>query len=377
MQIELIDDDERAYGRTMRDVVLPALAKCRAEGWMEPAQSPGLAKLKPVPLDDAESRAGDVAAHPGSGSVKAGPGALGKLHYVCYSAQKFDDLSISGASAEFRGAIVISHGFTEFAEKYAEMAWYFLLAGYSVCILEHRGHGYSPRDVSNPSLVWIDNWHRYVEDLAEFARTVGREYAGDQPYSLYAHSMGGAIGAAVLEQYPDLFDRAVLNAPGMSPTTGFPNWLALPVTGAASRVGLSKSRAPGQKDFAPDMPDKGHDASAPARAHWYRDLRVHDVHYQTNAATFGYVYEFLKMGRAVQGSEACAAIQTPILLFQAGRDVWVHEDGQFRFVERVTDGGGQIELERIDGAVHEIFSMPNDVLGPYLKEITDFLAMES
>ena len=30
---------------------------------------------------------------------------------------------------------------------------------------------------------------------------------------LYAHSMGGAIGALVLEQYPELFDCAVLTSP--------------------------------------------------------------------------------------------------------------------------------------------------------------------
>ena len=120
----------------------------------------------------------------------------GRLHYCCYDAAKFDALREDGASGVFRGAIVISHGFTEFARKYSEMAWYFLLAGYSVCILEHRGHGHSAHDVSNPSLVWIDDWRRYVADFAAFADTVGREYACVEPLNLYCHSMGGGIGAA-------------------------------------------------------------------------------------------------------------------------------------------------------------------------------------
>ena len=107
-----------------------------------------------------------------------------------------------GASGIFRGVVVISHGFTEFARKYSEMAWYFLLSGYSVCILEHRGHGHSAHDVSNPSLVWIDDWRRYVADFAAFADTVGREYACGEPLNLYCHSMGGGIGAAVMEHYP-------------------------------------------------------------------------------------------------------------------------------------------------------------------------------
>lgn len=93
----------------------------------------------------------------------------------------------------FNGAIVISHGFTEFATKYSEMIWYFLLAGYSVCFFEHRGHGRSVRDIDNPSLVWIDDWHRYVADLNKFAFDVGREYAGGRPLFLYSHSMGAAL----------------------------------------------------------------------------------------------------------------------------------------------------------------------------------------
>ena len=81
----------------------------------------------------------------------------GRLHYYCYDAHKFDALREDGASGVFRGAVVISHGFTEFGRKYSEMVWYFLLAGYSVCVFEHRGHGHSTHDMSNPSLVWIDD----------------------------------------------------------------------------------------------------------------------------------------------------------------------------------------------------------------------------
>ena len=46
-----------------------------------------------------------------------------------------------------KAAIVISHGFCEFAEKYKEVIYYFLKNGYSVYVPEHRGHGYSDRIV--------------------------------------------------------------------------------------------------------------------------------------------------------------------------------------------------------------------------------------
>ena len=52
------------------------------------------------------------------------------------------------------GIIVISHGFSEFAEKYQEMVFYFLQAGYSVFVPEHRGHGSSQRKVKNRGKVY-------------------------------------------------------------------------------------------------------------------------------------------------------------------------------------------------------------------------------
>lgn len=188
--------DEANYDAEMESKVLPALDACMTEGWMDPATVDWNGDALPK-LDEP-----------------------GRLHYCCYDAAKFDVLREDGASGVFRGAIAISHGFTEFARKYSEMAWYFLLSGYSVCILEHRGHGHSAHDVSNPSLVWIDDWRRYVADFAAFADTVGREYACGEPLNLYCHSMGGGIGAAVMEHYPSLFDKAVLSAPMIAPVVG-------------------------------------------------------------------------------------------------------------------------------------------------------------
>ena len=166
MTIMLID--EARYDAEMDATVLPALQACMTEGWMEPATV------------DWEGKALPKLERPG------------RLHYYRYDARTFDALREEGASGVFRGTIVISHGFTEFGRKYSEMVWYFLLAGYSVCVFEHRGHGHSAHDMSNPSLVWIDDWRRYVADFATFAQTVGREAADGGPMYLYCHSMAVA-----------------------------------------------------------------------------------------------------------------------------------------------------------------------------------------
>lgn len=351
--------DESRYAAEMREKVLPALAQCRTEGWMEPADVDGLPAL---------------AGRASASGASAGPDSdhAGKLHYVCYDAAKFDALHEDDATGIFRGAVVISHGFTEFASKYCELIWYFLLAGYSVCLMEHRGHGYSARDVDDDWLVWIDDWRRYVADLAKFADTVGKRYADGQPLNLFCHSMGGGIGAAVLEQHPTLFDKAVLSAPMIAPATGVPNWVARALAEVMCGVGLGRHAVFGQGPFSPEYKPEEHKGASEARTRWFHECRCEDVHCQTNAAAFEWVRQALRLSHAVLKPNACENIETPILLFQAGRDIWVLNEPQNRFVSNVREGGGNIRLVRYADSVHEIFSMPNGTFGPYLSQILDF-----
>lgn len=101
MQVTMIDENK--YAETMTDVVLPALEQCRDEGWYDPSAAERSAGIEPL-----------------SGIMDTG-GRSGQLHYLCYDSAKFDAIREQGATATFRGAIVISHGFTEFAEKYDEL----------------------------------------------------------------------------------------------------------------------------------------------------------------------------------------------------------------------------------------------------------------
>lgn len=354
MQVTMIDENK--YAETMTDVVLPALEQCCEEGWFDPSAAERSAGIEPL-----------------SGIMDTG-GRSGQLHYLCYDSAKFDAIREQGATATFRGAIVISHGFTEFAEKYDELVWYFLLAGYSVCVLEHRGHGKSARDVDNRCMVWIDDWQRYVADLAGFAETIGQQYAAGMPLNLFCHSMGGGIGAAVMEHYPSLFDKAVLSAPMIAPVVGMPTWIARIATGALCGLGFGKARVFGHTDFSPELDLDEHKGASEARVRWFHKQRVDDVACQTNAATFEWAHQAMALSRAVLKPDMCGAIETPTLLFQAGRDVWVLNGPQDDFVERVREGGGLIEKIRYGKSLHEIFSMPNTVVGPYVNKILDFLS---
>lgn len=344
MRLTLID--ETRYAEEMDDVVVPALAACCDEGWMEPAQRPGLPEL-----DDP-----------------------GRLHYLCYDAGRFDALREDGATATFRGTIVLSYGFTEFAQKYSEMIWYFLLSGYSVCVLEHRGHGHSARDVDDPGVVWIDDWRRYAVDLAKFADTVAREHADGSPLYLYGHSMGGGVGAAVLEQYPSLFDKAVLSSPMIAPITAFiPNGVAAALAELACGLGFGKLPVAGQTAFCEDLDLTDYREASEPRVRWYHRQRCADPACRTNMPSYNWVREALRLSRSVLRPESCANVETPMLICQSGHDIWVRNRPQETFAARVREGGGDVRLRRFPESLHEIFSMPNDTLGRYLDCVLDFL----
>lgn len=112
-----------------------------------------------------------------------------------------------------KAAIVISHGFTECMPKYYEMIYYFAKAGYSVYMVEHRGHGFSERSVSDMSMVTVNSFDDYVSDLDMFIREIVMKREGRRPLYLYGHSMGGAIAALYLEKHPEVFTKAVLSSP--------------------------------------------------------------------------------------------------------------------------------------------------------------------
>lgn len=355
MEFDLID--EKLYEQVMSQTVLPALEHCKREGWFNSSFSQ---TNQPSVSGKATETISDM--------------GLNRLHYVCYDSAKFDDLDIPGSQGRHQGLIVISHGFTEFAAGYSEMSWYFLLAGYSVCILEHAGHGLSGRGVSDPNLVWVDSYERYVEDLAAFCAEMAASYAGDQPVCLYSHSMGAGIAASLLERHPTLVDRAVLSSPMIAPKTGVPLGIASGLLNAVCSVGLGKGKVPVHRRFNPEFDPQSVGNASFARKKWLHDLEASRLEYQTSAATYGWVNEAIRLSRSVLQPGLCGQVEASVLLFQASPDQFVLPRQQERFVKQVQAGGCHADLVRYDNAAHELYTMPNRILGPYLKRILNFYA---
>ena len=268
-----------------------------------------------------------------------------------------------------KGTIVISYGFSESCLKYHELIWYFYREGYQVAVMDHRGHGKSVRDVEDVTIVHIDLFSRYVKDLHRFVQTVAKPMADKKPLYLYAHSMGGCIGAFYLEQYPGDFARAVLNAPMLGLNLGAcPPWAARILCDIQVARGEGKQRLFTQAPFDPEETFADSCATSQARHAYYQGFRRDDEAYQTSSASYYWGKEAINAGRFVTGTTQAQKVKTPVLLFQAQEDTLVKAAPQEKFISRIPDG----RMVLVEHAKHEIYRSTADVLEPYLEEIFQF-----
>jgi acylglycerol lipase len=101
------------------------------------------------------------------------------------------------------GAIVLSHGWSEHAGRYHELANWLVARGFEVHGLDHRGHGKSDGRRGH-----VNSWHDYTRDLESLRRTVEH----DHQYIL-AHSMGAMIASLHMLEFPNVFRAAALSGP--------------------------------------------------------------------------------------------------------------------------------------------------------------------
>nr|WP_302598587.1 alpha/beta hydrolase [uncultured Cellulosilyticum sp.] len=268
-----------------------------------------------------------------------------------------------------KGNIVISHGFTESLEKYTEMAYYFLQEGYNVFTIDHRGHGLSERTTSDFSLVDVKDFNSYVNDLYTFTTEIVLPQTGDLPLFLYAHSMGGGISALLLEQYPDLFDAAVLSSPMMGVNLGsIPRFAANLLANSATLIGQGAKYVISHGPFDGIANLEESSSSSLARFNYYFNKKLANEYLQTNGASYSWIKEALAATKEMVKPENAARATTPILLFQSENDSLVLPQPQHQFVNNAPN----TQMIFVPEAKHELFSTGNDVLIPYLNTIFAF-----
>ncbi|MCD8118894.1 MAG: alpha/beta hydrolase [Lachnospiraceae bacterium] len=441
---------EDNYQKYMEERVLPYILPRREEQYLE--REPGKqiycafytagpcntdSSASSVP-DDPESSPSDVA-----GACKT----------------KTEDFKKTSSSGTVKGIILISHGFTESADKYFEVIYHFLRAGYHVCIPEHCGHGRTYRLVEgDPSLVYVDSWQRYVDDLKFIALTAKKYWSGGRtsdktiltssgmnPYNsnadtsdaglpgssgadsgktihsrdssqenevslslplyLFAHSMGGGIGAALTAKEPHLFSKVVLSSPMVRPLTGVVPWpIAKGIVAAMCAAGKETEYVIGQHGYDGKETLETSCATSAARHAWYKVKTDTEPLFQMYAASYGWLREAIRLNRFLM-DDAWQMIEDPVMLVQAEHDNVVSKDEQVRFIHKLAKarqtpetaatvyGGGKddvsekhpsaadspqtrsedVRFVRMAGAKHEIFRSDDATVEKFLRGCLEFI----
>lgn len=268
-----------------------------------------------------------------------------------------------------RGNIVISHGFSEFAEKYNELTYYFLQAGYSVFLLEHRGHGRSERKLKNPEKIYVRSFEEYVWDFHIFVKKVVDKYPNEK--ILFAHSMGGAIGALYLEKYPHDFQKAVLSSPMIRMSVaGVPYRTAMHIAHVCRAVGFGRAYAAGQHGFSSRESFEQSCCLSEERHMYAFEKRLKNREYQTSGGTYSWVCAASKAAKYVQDEENINRISIPVLIFAAGREHMVDTNAICKFAAKLHNA----RLVWVLNAKHEIFNAGESGRMQFYDELSAFIS---
>ncbi|SDB47746.1 lysophospholipase [Pseudobutyrivibrio sp. YE44] len=264
-------------------------------------------------------------------------------------------------------AIVISHGFCEFIPKYDELLYYFYEMGYSVFIIEHRGHGFSDRLVEGFSKVHVKHFEDYISDFNLFIEKIVIPESLTENLYLFAHSMGGGVGAMYLEKHPDVFKKAVLTSPMLQLKVNTSHKFLLALVCKISGLPIiNKLYLPGHHDYNSTYKYPRCSMMSKPRYDYVFNLREEEPHYRTSGATFGWGREAFNVYKKILKN--AHLVKIPVILMQASQDSLVAPEGQGKFSEAAAN----CKLIRFEGAKHEIFNATDDIILEYYKTVFDF-----
>ena len=275
-----------------------------------------------------------------------------------------------------RNAIVILPGRTEGYIKYIELAYDLRKLKdqsqkkFNIYLMDHRGQGFSGRLLEDGHKGHVIEFDNYVEDLYSFINSI--VLPNNDSVSIIGRSMGGAIAAQLMEQYPDLVERAVLSAPMFQINTyPYTEDQALGAVSYYTSIGFGNEYFPGQGPRVTGTFEESIVTSSEAR--WYN--------YEFTILGEEGLYPGTSVGgptnlwgmQAILATKAMRAnassLVSKILIFQAQMDYLVINPAQNAFCEAAPN----CELIVFEGAKHEILNESDSIRDKALAKIKDFI----
>ena len=265
--------------------------------------------------------------------------------------------------------IVICHGMGEFTEKYYELIYYFMKEGYSVFIIEHRGHGRSQRIGIDDSQINVEKFNYYIEDFKKFIDEIVIPDSNNKNLLLFAHSMGGGIGTIFLEEYTNYFKAAVLSSPMHEINTGkTPKILASIISNGMKLCGKGIMYLPGQKPYTGEKIFPSRTTSCEERYEYiYEKIKNNNEYHSGGSSALWYI-ESSKATRKLVKKENASKVKIPILLFQAEYDTHVIAKGQNKFASYAKS----CKIIHVKGAKHEAYFEKDEISFDFLDKVILF-----
>lgn len=243
------------------------------------------------------------------------------------SAENLDFAGVKGIRLSARAwrsesstaTLVIVSGRNESHAKYAEVAYDFFTRGYDVYCYDHRGQGFSQRELSNSQIGWVESFQAYVNDLSTFhAQVVEPRRKG--PLFLLAHSMGATIASLWLSQSRVKPAAAVFSAPMVELILKpYPRIVVELMVNQAIKAGREKEYVQGGKDI--ELSTYGFDLThCRARRDWNRELFRKYPQTRLGSPSYRWLHEALLVERRLSHLEFPRFVGCPLLVWQAGDD---------------------------------------------------------
>lgn len=261
-----------------------------------------------------------------------------------------DDASQSAFNDQapfYRQCLIIASGRSEGYLKYKELSFDLFNLGFNVFVIDHRGQGLSERALENPHKGYVEDFQYYVDDFATFIDDIVSPHCTvngntHKPY-LLAHSMGGAIAARYLQDYPNRIQAAVLSSPMLGFNSGgIPAIIAESVVKTTAQLNQWFDDTPwyffGQNDFD-QQGEAYNDFDSNILMHsTIRFQQFTELYRQTPAIQLGGVTVWW-LRESIKALETIFArldkITTPTFVIQAGDDKIVNNQAQNDFCQQL------------------------------------------
>jgi len=275
---------------------------------------------------------------------------------------------------EPKGTVIFLPGRTEFIEKFFEDIHLFNKLGYACAAMDLRGQGMSYRPHADRNKHFVRSFEPHIDDVKTlFDKALVNKMP--QPFILMGHSAGSHVILRFLHDNPDYADTAITVAPMVRINlNGVPNFVAKSLARCMRYLGLGANYI------------AGHTAFKTGRWGWRKKLthddeRFEDEDYFINTkdkrlavggATYKWLCEALKSCDVLNAKGYAEAIETPVLILQAGEDKIVNNAAQSSFAGRLPNG----KLVVIEGSMHELLKETDEHRAAVWAAISEFLDLD-